>query len=103
MLDAAKLAQNFTKGMNVQNFESDLMCQAAVVRQLEIIGEAARRLPINFQEKFEEIPWRQIIGMRNRIVHEYDHLNVDRIWQTVQFSLPPLIIALESIIESGND
>ncbi|MBE9174770.1 DUF86 domain-containing protein [Synechocystis salina LEGE 06155] len=64
--------------------------------------EAARRISVKSQEAITDIPWRQIIGMRNSIVHQYDRLNVDRIWQTVPFSLPPLIVTLEHIVESEN-
>lgn len=102
MLNAAKLVQSFTMDISLESFQDDLMCQSAVTRQLEVIGEAARRISVKSQEAITDIPWRQIIGMRNRIVHEYDRLNVDRIWQTVQFSLPPLIITLEHIVESEN-
>ncbi|QUS61665.1 DUF86 domain-containing protein [Synechocystis sp. PCC 7339] len=103
MLNAAKLVQSFTMGISLESFQDNLMCQSAVTRQLEIIGEAPRRISVKSKEAITDIPWRQVIGMRHRIGHEYDRLNIDRIWQTVQFSLPPLIIALESIIESGND
>jgi len=95
MLNAAKLAQNFTMDMDLESFQADLMCQSAVTRQLEIIGEAARRISTKSQTEISAIPWRQIIGMRNRIVHEYDRLNVERIWQTVQNFLPTLITNLE--------
>jgi uncharacterized protein with HEPN domain len=100
MLNSAKLAQEFVKNTDMQIFESDLMRQAAVTRQLEIIGEAARRISTESQTEIADIPWRQIVGMRNRIIHEYDRLNFERIWQTVQVSLPPLIITLEKIIQS---
>jgi uncharacterized protein with HEPN domain len=99
MLNAAKLAQEFVKDVNWEAFELDLMRQAAVTRQLEIIGEAARRTPEATQAEIPKIPWHQIIGMRNRIIHEYDRLNLIRLWDTVQIALPELIAVLEKIIK----
>jgi len=91
MLNAAKLAQDFVAVISWDDFQSDLMRQAAVTRQFEIIGEAARRISEASQAEISEIPWHQIIGMRNRIVHEYDRLNLIRLWDTVQIALPELI------------
>ncbi|MCW6035359.1 DUF86 domain-containing protein [Spirulina subsalsa FACHB-351] len=70
MLKSAKLAQEFVANVDWDLFQLDLMCQAAVTRQLEIVGEAARRISEESQAELSEIPWHQIIGMRNRIVHE---------------------------------
>jgi len=98
MLNAAKLAQDFVAVISWDDFQSDLMRQAAVTRQFEIIGEAARRISEASQAEISEIPWHQIIGMRNRIVHEYDRLNLIRLWDTVQIALPELITVLENVI-----
>lgn len=100
MLNAAKLAQDFVANVDWETFKSDLMRQAAVTRQLEIIGEAARRISEDSQQEMSEIPWHQIIGMRNRIAHEYNRLNLVRLWDTVQIALPELITVLEKIIET---
>ncbi|MDJ1168503.1 DUF86 domain-containing protein [Roseofilum sp. BLCC_M154] len=98
MLNAAKLAQEFALGIGWEEFQADLMRQAAITREIEIIGEAARRISEESQAEVPEIPWHQIIGMRNRIVHEYDRLNLATIWQTVQNALPELIRVLETLI-----
>lgn len=98
MLNAAKLAQDFVADVDWESFQLDLMRQAAVTRQLEIIGEAARRISEDSQAEIPEIPWHQIIGMRNRIVHEYDRLNLIRLWDTIQLALPELIVVLENIV-----
>jgi len=100
MLNAGKLAQEFVANVNWENFQSDLMRQAAVTRQLEIIGEAARRISEDSQAEMPEIPWHQIIGMRNRIAPEYDRLNLVRLWDTIQIALPKLIAVLEKIINT---
>lgn len=97
ILKAAKLAQEFVADVDWDAFQLDLMRQAAVTRQLEIIGEAARRISEESQAEIPEIPWHQIIGMRNRIIHEYDRINLSTLWNTVQLALPELIAMLETI------
>ncbi|NMF85326.1 DUF86 domain-containing protein [Nodosilinea sp. P-1105] len=98
MLNAARLAQDFVAGIDWATFEVDLMRQAAVTRQFEIIGEAARRISTGTQAKISDIPWSKIIGMRNRLIYEYDDLDPEIIWDTVQLALPELIEALEAIV-----
>lgn len=100
MLNAAKLAQDFVANTSLEDFQSDLMRQAAVTRQFEIIGEAARRISEASQAEVPEIPWHQIIGLRNRIAHEYDRLNLVRIWDTVHLALPELIAVIEKIMSN---
>jgi len=98
MLNAAQLAQSFVQGIDWEAFELDLMRQAAVIRQFEIIGEAARRISIETQATIPSIPWSKVIGMRNRLIHEYDAIDLETIWDTVHLALPELIIAIESAI-----
>lgn len=97
MLKAAKLAQEFVANVDWDGFQLDLMRQAAVTRQLEIIGEAARRISEESQAELSVIPWHQIIGMRNRIIHEYDRINLSTLWDTIQLALPELIAILEVV------
>ena len=98
ILEAARLLQKFVEGVNQDTFENDLMRQAAVMRQLEIMGEAARRLSEETRQELSEIPWHQIIGMRNRLIHVYDDVDLAIVWDTVQNDLPPLIAQLEKIV-----
>lgn len=98
MLNAAKLAQDFVANTSLEDFQDDLMRQAAVTRQFEIIGEAARRISEDSQAEVPEIPWHQIIGLRNRIAHEYDRINLVRLWDTIHLALPELITVLERFI-----
>ena len=100
MLNAAKLAQDFVADIDWKAFELDLMRQSAVTRQFEIIGEAARRISPETQATIPNIPWSKIIGMRNRLIHEYDDLDLEIIWDTIQLALPGLIKTLESIISA---
>jgi len=98
MLNAAQLAQSFVHDIDWATFEQDLMRQAAVIRQFEIIGEAARRISIETQAAIPGIPWAKVIGMRNRLIHEYDAIDLEVIWDTIHLALPELIIAIEKVV-----
>jgi uncharacterized protein with HEPN domain len=82
------------------DFEIDRALGLAIIRCLEIVGEAASRVPVTIQQRHPKIPWPQIIGMRNRLVHGYDIVDYDVIWSTVTEDLPPLIAELEEILSS---
>lgn len=73
------------------------MAQDAVIRPLEIIGEAANRLPDHFTRKHSDIPWAQIIGMRNFLIHDYGRVNLELVWDTIQTDLPELKAKLEKL------
>lgn len=98
VLAAARLLQTFVAGVDWNTFENDLMRRAAVMRQLEIMGEAARRLSEETRLEIPEIPWRQIISMPNRLIHGYDDVDLVIVWETIQNDLPPLIVELEKIV-----
>ncbi|MEW6349311.1 MAG: HepT-like ribonuclease domain-containing protein [Thermodesulfobacteriota bacterium] len=76
------------------------MLAFALMKAVEIIGEAAAKISRNARERFNEIPWSEIIGMRKRLTHAYDQINLDVLWQTVTANLPPFIQTLERIIAS---
>lgn len=88
----------FTAGMDQQTFLSDEKTIDAVARNLEIIGEAVRQLPQDFKNANPEIPWSQIGGMRNRIVHEYFGLDLEIIWQVIQHDLPGLEARIRPLV-----
>ena len=98
MLNAAKLAQDFVADIDWETFELDLMRQSAVTRQIEIIGEAARRISTETQMTIPNIPWSKVIEMRNHLIHEYDDLDLEIIWDTIQIVLPKLNGVLEGVI-----
>jgi uncharacterized protein with HEPN domain len=99
MRDAGKEILEFTLGSSQVSFGSNRMLQLAIVKDLEIIGEAANNVSIECQNKYLDIPWRAMVGMRNRLVHAYFGIDVDVIWQTVRQDLPPLIASLERVLE----
>lgn len=97
MLDAAREAVAFAAGRARSDLDTDRMLNLSLVRLLEIVGEAARGLPQEFREGHSAIPWKQIAGMRDRLIHGYFDVNLDIVWQTVTQELPKLIVQLETI------
>jgi uncharacterized protein with HEPN domain len=98
ILIAARRATGFLEGMTWEAFEQSELHQNAVMRPLEIIGEAARRLSQETRDAHPAIPWDQMIGMRNRLIHEYFRVNVMTVWETVQNDLPRLIALIEPLV-----
>ena len=98
MLLAARDAVRFATPLTFPEFEDDRLRQLAILKSIEIIGETASRISEETKAKHLDIPWTQIIGMRNRIVHGYFAIRLDRVWQTVQNDLSPLIAQLEPLV-----
>jgi uncharacterized protein with HEPN domain len=98
MLDHAKEAVDLLAGKEKAELSRNRVLELALVRLVEIVGEAANRLPIEDQERHTSIPWKEIVGMRNRIVHGYDAIDLDVLWDTVRIDLPQLIEELERIL-----
>ncbi|MGB9777570.1 MAG: DUF86 domain-containing protein [Anaerolineae bacterium] len=98
MLLAAQEACEFVRGMDRAAFEESRLHQNAVLKSLEVIGEAARRVSPATREAHPEIPWAEIIGMRNRLIHGYFEVDLVKVWETVQHDLPRLVTMLEPLI-----
>ena len=98
MLLAAHKVIQFTKGMDRVQFERDDLTQNATMRQVQIIGEAARKISLEYQEEHPEIRWNEIIGMRNRLVHEYFRIIPRRVWDVVEKDIPELIRIIEPLV-----
>lgn len=98
MLDHAREACAIARGRKRSDLESDRMLQLSLTRLAEIVGEAASRVSISTREKYPEIPWPDIVGMRNRLIHGYDIVDLDLLWDTVETDLPSLIAQLEAIL-----
>lgn len=101
--DSMEKIARYVIGMDLNSFQQDDRTIDAVVRNLEIIGEAANRLSESFKLQYAEIPWRKIVGLRNRIVHEYFGVDVDIVWSILQSDLPALRPAFEKIREELSD
>jgi len=89
----------FTSGLKMEQYLKDRKLQLAIERLLEIIGEAANRVTIDFQQNQPGIPWRKIIGQRNVIAHEYGEIKLERIWTVVTSNIPGLIEQLDSLVK----
>lgn len=98
MLDHAHEAVALAEGKTRQDLDDDRLLELALVRLLEIVGEAASRVPKEECVKYPEIPWPQIVGLRNRLIHGYDAVDLDILWQIIVHDLPPLVTALEAIV-----
>ncbi len=86
--------------MNFEDFEKDEKTQYAVIRALEIIGEASKKVPQSFKDQYHEIPWREISGMRDKMVHDYMGINQAVVWKTVIDDLPPLVEQLRKTVQT---
>lgn len=98
VLDALRQIEDYMDGISLDVFLSDRMRQDAVVRQREIIGEACRQLSDALRARHPDVPWRAIIGMRNRIAHDYLNIDLHVIWDVVQVDLPSLKTSIERIL-----
>lgn len=98
ILIAARKALRFVEGMTWEGFQQSELHQNAVMRPLQIIGEAARLVSQQTRQAHPEIPWEQMIGMRNRLIHEYFRVNLKTVWETVQNDLPRLIALMEPLV-----
>ena len=90
--------REFTAGLTRESFSADKKTIKAVVRSLEVIGEAASKLPQHVRDGSPEISWQEIIGMRNRLIHEYFGVDLDIVWQTIEEDLKPLENAVKKMI-----
>lgn len=100
MLDAAKQAIEFTRGRSDADLYRDAQLALALTRLVEIIGEAAKNVSAETRAKLPQVPWRAMAGTRDRLVHAYFDVDLERLWQIVAADLPPLVAALEAAIEA---
>ena len=98
ILDAIALIDDYAKGMSENQFLSNSMARDAVIRQIEIIGEAARNISEDFREKHSNLPWGKMTGIRNKIIHEYFNINSAIVWDTLQDDLPILKRSIKKIL-----
>ena len=100
MLDAAREAAQVAQGKTRADLDTDRRLNLSLVRLLEIVGEAASRVPAGERAIYSGIPWVQIVGLRNRLIHGYDNVDFDVLWEIVTQDLPLLIAELEKIFSS---
>lgn len=102
MVEAAEQALAFAHGRQKSDLGQDAMLRMALTRAVEIVGEAAAQVSEAGRAELPAVPWPQIVGMRNRLVHAYFDINQNVLWDTVQLALPPLLVQLRALA-SGND
>jgi uncharacterized protein with HEPN domain len=103
MLDHSKEAATLIAGKDKAELQHDRVLDLALIRLVEIVGEASAKVSSAIQKKYPSIPWHQVIGMRNRLIHGYDSVDLDVLWDTIEVDLPPLIAALEKILNQTGD
>ena len=102
MLDSARLAISYVSEKSREDFFRDMQLQDAVVRRLEIIGEAARRISQTTRDTFPGLPWASMTGMRNFLIHEYGDIDLGIVWDTVQTNLGDIVSMLEQELPQWN-
>lgn len=100
MIDAANEALSFVAGKSKSELETDRTLMLAIVKSIEIVGEAASKVSGDVKAQSPEIPWSDIVAMRNRLIHSYFDVNIEIVWQTVTEELPPLVTQLEKLLAS---
>jgi uncharacterized protein with HEPN domain len=98
MLLASREARQIAQGANVEQFASDRKLQLAIIHLIQIIGEAARSISPEFKQAHPEIPWNEIVGMRNKLVHEYFRIIPEKVWEAVEKDIPRLIRLIEPLV-----
>ena len=100
--DAIKSILEYTKDVNKKSFNSKEIIQDAVIRRIEIIGEAVKNVSIDFREKYSDLPWKKIVGMRDKLIHGYFNVDVERVWNVIIDDIPVLKKQIEDIIDKEN-
>jgi uncharacterized protein with HEPN domain len=103
MLEAAQKAMYYTQDRSRRDLDADEMLALAIVRLLEIVGEAAKNISDSIKEKYPAVPWKPIAGTRDRLVHGYFDVDLDIVWQIITADLPPLTSSLEQILDDEGD
>jgi len=102
MLEAAEEALGFVAGLSRANLQSDRQLTLALMKSIEIVGEAASQVSAATRGACPEVPWTEIVGMRNRLVHVYFDIDLDRLWDTTREDLVPLVTQLRRILARGS-
>ena len=97
--EAIKRIGTYTQKMEYKEFLQDIKTQDAVVRNLEIIGEAVKNISVDFKKKYPQLPWKELAGLRDRLIHQYFGVNYDIVWTIVRQELPPTLSKVKKILK----
>lgn len=100
MLDSTEAILAFAKGKRSTSLDKDRLFRSAVLRELEIIGEAAGRVSEKTKKKFSHLPWKELVGLRNRLIHAYFDVDHDIVWKTIREYLPHFLEDLQEVVDS---
>ena len=103
ILESIEKIEEYTTDINEEEFYENTFVQDAVIRRLEIIGEAVKNIPDDFRVKYPDIPWRQIAGMRDVLIHAYFGVNLRRVWKVIKEDIPELKLKILKILEDINE
>ena len=101
ILDAVSRIEEYTKGIEYKDFMEKHLIQDGVIRQIEIIGEATKRLSDKTRDKYPNVPWKDMTGMRDKLIHDYLGVDIDAVWDTVKEDIPILKNKLKYLLEKG--
>lgn len=99
ILESIDRIEEYTKDISEEEFYETVSLQDAVIRRFEIVGEAVKRLPQELKDKYSEIPWKEISGTRDILIHEYFGVNLERIWKTIQRDILPFKNRLQNMLK----
>jgi len=90
VLESISLIEKYLEGKSIDDFQNDVQLQDSVIRRMEIIGEAIKNLPDDIREKYTDVTWKEVVGMRDVLIHAYFRVDLELTWETIQSDLPIL-------------
>jgi uncharacterized protein with HEPN domain len=99
IIDSISDIGSFIEGMSLEDFTKDKKTVNAVLRSIEVMGEASRKIPEEIRSRYPQMPWKKMTGMRDKLIHEYHGVDLDTVWQTLHDDIPPLKNKVQEIID----